>query len=172
MILLVAHISYNEIQKMKIDNVDYIISMSLHPLKRLAYIINKEINCDKDIAELIVSFDLDFKQLKLDLSNAMKDRIDRKLEYRKISYQHEDKIDNFCVLDYKIITIIHGQLFMMTFTTFLDSIDQSLRTQIFVSFADSNILPIKYIKNYLDDQYLRKSWYRFTNEDLLDLFIR
>ncbi len=133
---------------------------SNHPLKQLAFVINNEINCGTDIAELIVSFHIDFKQLKSDLANAMKDRIDRKLEYKKIYYQEE--INKLCILDYEITSIIHEKPYKIIFTSFLHYSEKNLCIQTFVSFDNSNLLLQNKIEN---SKYTRKSWNRFKKED-------
>ncbi len=85
-----------------------------HPLKQLASIINNTTNCSKDIIGIIISFDIfDYKQFKLDLTNTMKDRINRKLKWEKIIYKDQKIIESYDIVDYEITTIICGSPYKM-----------------------------------------------------------
>ncbi len=125
--------------------------MSLHPSKQLALIIDEETNCGKDLAQLIISFDIvDFRLLKFDLIKVIKDRVDSCLTY--------EKARNKKYLDYKIRTIIHGFVLTISFTTFIDnqSLDQFLVTRIaYNGLLMTNDLP-------------SKSLYKLNKEELMD----
>ena len=109
--------------------------------KQLTLIIDDETNLGNDLTRLIVSFDMvDFKSLKLDLANAMKDRIDRKLEYKKCD----------------ISTIIHGIVYYITFDTYYES--PSLITKITYNGSDFD-------NN--DEYYPRKSLHKLTKEEFI-----
>ncbi len=93
--------------------------MSTHPLKQLALTVDNLTNCGRDVSLMIVMYDTDFKQLKSDLAKAMQDRVDRKLEYKKISYKDQKEIHDGDILDYEITTIIHGRSYEITFATLI-----------------------------------------------------
>ncbi len=137
------------------------MSINSHPLKQIASVVDDEIHCGKDVAQLIASFDTNFKQLKLDLAQAIQDRVDRKLEYKNYYYL-------------KITTIIHEKIFEIKMTTFIHcgnrySISkkihdlcfdkgESIVTEINGNYNGGDRLLLKY--------YPRKSLHKLTKEEL------
>ncbi len=145
-------------------------TISPHPLKHLLAIISKETNCGKDLVNIILSFDtIDinrFNMLKFDLSKEMKDRADRELVWEKINYEDGESVD--CVVDYEIRSIIHGNVFNISFAKVTGK----------YPYEDCDYFSTEITYNgcimdqIFDTQpYSKKSWNRYTIKEF-DEFLR
>ncbi len=151
------------------------MSINSYPLTQLVLTIDNLTNCSIDVAKMIVMYDIpDYKQLKLDLSNAMQDRVDRKLEWEKISHQHRNLIRVFHISDYNISTIIQGRIYEITFNNnrcFDDTVDEEeYDTDIpnsSVYFSTEIIYDDGFCANNVSTaNYPRKSLHKLTKEEL------